>query len=140
MAGRGPAPNDPDKRRGHDRPPVVEEIGGVKVKAPGLPGATGFTAATRRWYRVWGSSPQASQFTQTDWQRLHMLAPLVDRYFMAPSTGLMAEIRLNEAKLGGTPEDRQRLRWRLPTAEASGEQSTRKPSRQRSDPRLKVVA
>ncbi len=43
-----------------------------------------------------------------------MLAPLVEQYFAEPKTGLLAEIRLNEERLGATVADRMRLRMRLP--------------------------
>ncbi|MGH3762943.1 hypothetical protein [Actinophytocola sp.] len=55
-------------------------------------------------------SPQAQAFTVTDWQRLHMLAPLVDQYFAEPRKELLAEIRLNEGLLGATHVDRLRAR------------------------------
>jgi hypothetical protein len=69
-----------------------------------------------------------------------MLAPLVDEYFRAPTKELLAEIRLNEAKLGATPEDRQRLRWKIdpPAGEELGDA---KPSaRTREDPRRRLAA
>jgi hypothetical protein len=42
-----------------------------------------------------------------------MLAPLVEQYHEEPKTALLAEIRLNEERLGATVADRQRLRMRL---------------------------
>jgi hypothetical protein len=38
---------------------------------------------------------------------------LADAYFANPSKDLLAEIRQNESKLGATPEDLMRLRWKI---------------------------
>lgn len=144
MAGRGPAPKDPAKRlrRNADDVPA-SELEARPVAAPKLPGSSRLLPATRAWYRVWSTSPQAQLFIATDWQRLHQLALLVDAYYREPSKELMAEIRLNEAKLGATPEDRLRLRWRLAQqADDGGEQETsgQAPAKsRRRDPRLSVV-
>lgn len=144
MAGRGPTPKDPDKRQRRNATQELTELqlGGSSVKAPALPGAKKFLKATRDWYAIWASSPQASQFTMPSWQRLWMLAPLVDQYFRAPDKTLLAEIRLNEKELGATPEAMQRLRWR-PPARAAGQQegasNTTARRRRRGDPRLKLV-
>jgi hypothetical protein len=152
MAITGPVPKDGEKRQRRNEPtfpPVELDERGDPAKAPKLPNARRYLAATKAWYATWASSPQASQFTGTDWLRLHMLAELVDGYFRADDPGLqqklMGEIRLNEAKLGATPEDRLRLRWHFAMSKDAGERgeqaaaSTRKPSRRRGDPRLKLV-
>jgi hypothetical protein len=81
-------------------------------------------------------------FTATDWQRLHMLAPLVEQYFAEPKQALLAEIRLNEQLLGATVVDRQRARMRI-TAEPSSAGATRRGPTGRSKPdprRLAVVS
>lgn len=46
----------------------------------------------------------------TDWERLQMLAPLVEAYWESADKNLLAEIRLNEERLGATVRDRQSLR------------------------------
>src|SRR4051794_19794756 len=122
MAGRGFAPKSADKQLGHrtTAEKSTTAIAPTTRPAPALPGASDYSAATRRWYTTWAQSPQASQFTDTDWMRLHMLAPLVEQFFRAPTKEVMAEIRLNEAKLGATPEDRQRLHWKV-GPEAAGD-------------------
>ena len=103
---------------------------------PPLPGAEFYSARTIAWYEVWATSPQASRFVATDWQRLHMLAPLVEMYFVTPERQTLAEIRLNEAKLGATPEDRERLRWNIEEPdEPDADEPKRKRSRERKDPR-----
>jgi hypothetical protein len=145
MAGRGPAPKEPDKRERRNADVAVTELDAESaVEAPELPGAAGFRDETRAWYAVWASSPQAAQFLGTDWQRLHMLAHLVDAYFKSPSKEALGEIRLNEAKLGGTPEDRLRLRWRMADNAGAEERAARQgaarpTARRRTDPRLKLV-
>ena len=114
------------------------------VEAPRLPGSTRMLAATRDWYATWCRSPQAAQFIGTDWLRLHMLARLVDRFYRSElaleQKQLMSEIRLNEQKLGGTPEDRLRLRWRLVEGERGDQEEKPKArSRRKRDPRLTVL-
>lgn len=116
MAGMGPPPAE--KKR-HRRPDQFEHAK-VSVPAdatpdspPELPGWEKYSTATLRWYRNWCESPQAVLFTRTDWQRLHMIAPLVEKYWAEPSVKLMAEIRLNEASLGATYVDRMRARIKL---------------------------
>ncbi|GAA2294002.1 hypothetical protein GCM10010149_47420 [Nonomuraea roseoviolacea subsp. roseoviolacea] len=88
-----------------NNPPLVE--------APRLRGYAKYSAATREWWDTWKDSPQSAAFTSTDWMRLAMLAPLVEQYHEEPKTALLAEIRLNEERLGATVADRQRLRMKL---------------------------
>jgi len=127
----GPPPKDPSQRRrrnaevrtaipntafagDHPKLPkswrlTTETLDGTVTKT--VP----FLAATRDWFETWASSPQAHAFTSTDWQRLILIAPLVDRLHRgigAPGP-LMAEIRLNETGLGALAADRARLRWDL---------------------------
>lgn len=143
MAGRGPTPKPDDQRqRRNATVPMTELVlGSTPVDAPALPGKAKFLKATRDWYDTWCRSPQASQLTVTDWQRLHMLAPLVDQYWRNPDKAILAEIRLNERELGATVESRQRLRWTVKQPspeEAAASSKTAKP-RKRRDPRLRLV-
>lgn len=163
MAGRGPAPKDPSKVMGHRTkaekarkalPPVADTLPG-----PDLPATYKFRLEsveydngkrcvtfedaeleyddlTRDWYEDWRRSPQVSQFTRNAWRRLLMLAPLVDQYHRHPTKEVMAELRQNEAKLGATPEDMQRLHWSVPSDEAE-KAKTQTPNQRRSA--LKVV-
>jgi hypothetical protein len=145
----GPKPKPAEKRARQNAPtfPTTELERPASAAAPRLPGSGGFVKATRAWYRVWCRAPQASQFLSTDWLRLHMTARLVDEFYRSSEPlvmrGLLAEIRLNEQKLGGTPEDRLRLRWRLRETEEEEEEreerASHRPSRRRADPRLKLV-
>jgi hypothetical protein len=114
MAGRGPAPKDQHqrerdtKRRQSDSVSVVDD---GQRRGPDLGGD--YTPAVHEWYETWRTSPQAALFEATDWQRLRMLAPLVQSYMTVPSTAALAEIRLNEERLGATYVDRQRAKIRI---------------------------
>lgn len=77
-----------------------------------------FLKATRVWYETWRCSPQATRLSTTAWQRLLLLARLVDRFLRDPSTKVLAEIRRNEKQLGATPDDQQRLRWEIDPGQA----------------------
>lgn len=144
----GRFPVDPEKVRGKHRLVPMTDLADAPpaARARALPGATRMTAATRRWWNAWTSSPQAGQFLETDWQRLEMVAVLVDRFYRCDddqvAKTLLAEIRLNEELLGGTPVARLRLRWRTG---ADGQQAeprhaqAGKPASRRPDPRLALV-
>lgn len=123
MGGMGPPPAERKRHRNKDTfaEGVVTVPADVEADAPELPGWESYSTETLRWYNTWAASPQAALFTPTDWQRLHMLAPLVQEYFAKPSTKLMAEIRLNESLLGATHLDRLRGRIKVETPKpASG--------------------
>jgi hypothetical protein len=143
MAGRGPARKPAADRRRQNKDPEAFELpaeGNVKAY-PELPptyragevitkdkaGKTRvrvvrskYLAETRHWYEVWATSPQATQFSPPTWQRLLRLARLVDLYERKPDKGLLSEIRLQEASLGGTPADMLRLRWALAEPDENG--------------------
>lgn len=137
--GRGPAPQE---KRSRERDNYVRDelpLEGYQGEVPPLPGADGFTEETCKWYWTWARSPQAVKFGTTDWQRLHMMAPIVDEYFRKPNVKLLAEIRLQEASLGATPADRLRLHWKLADGSKTAKPAGRQSSRTRVDPRLKLV-
>lgn len=115
MAGFGPPPAENRRRRNKDEfeEGAVAVSAGSGVDAPELPNAGMYGPQTLAWYANWCRAPQAAVFTVTDWQRLHMLAPLVEEYWGAPSTKLLAEIRLNESLLGATHLDRLRGRIKV---------------------------
>ncbi|WP_436776036.1 hypothetical protein [Yinghuangia sp. YIM S09857] len=50
-----------------------------------------------------------------------MLAPLVEAYWTDPKPSILAEIRLNEERLGATVRDRQALRMTVGGTAASHE-------------------
>jgi len=129
MAGRGPAPGanpnrkDPSEHRRRKAPDHFDELPaeGYTGPFPALPTlytASGgkrkrYLAATLTWYETWARSPMATLFTAVDWQRLAMLAPLVDQHHRDPSIRIMTELRLQESQLGATVLDRQRMRVRV---------------------------
>ena len=115
MPGMGPPPAEHKRRRNGDtfEEGAVSVPAEAQVDAPPLPGADGYSAPTLAWYATWCTAPQAALFTPTDWQRLHMLARLVEEYFAKPSTKLMSEIRISESLLGATHVDRMRGRIKL---------------------------
>lgn len=145
MPGNGPLPKDPSQRRRRNADAVTTTIlpaNGPDGPTPELPGGHDYDSRTLAWYETWRSSPQAATFLPTDWQRLHMLAELVQEYWGEPRKDLLAEIRLNEASLGGTAADRIRLRWTV--AEPEAEPAIRRSSSARGgasrrDRVLKVV-
>lgn len=112
MSGKGPPPK-PRRNRKRDEKPAVRMDSKVKAGPPALPQPDKLLPATATWWETWRQSEQAQHFTPTDWQRLLFLVPLVDAYWREPSKDLLGEIRLNESKLGATPEDRLRLRWKI---------------------------
>lgn len=110
MAGSGPPPNPNRRRRNTDTyadvAAYVEDDGAVRGPEPDADWSSG----VRAWWDTWRRAPQAKTFLGTDWQRLRMLAPLVERYMSAPDKGILAEIRLNESLLGATHVDRLKAR------------------------------
>jgi len=119
MAGNGPAPAEKRRRRSQDTFAAEQTIVAADAKPdrfPPLPGATTFSRATQAWYRTWCASPQATLFLPTDWQRLHMLAPLVGAFYADPTPKAFVEIRLSESLLGRTRDagPRRWVAWRSP--------------------------
>lgn len=122
MAGRGPAPKDPDRRaRGaRSNPVVLKVITAEPVAQPDLPDVWiekdgelvefRWPARTADWWAMWRDSPLSTEFTATDWSELMDTALLHARYWRSGSTSIAAELRLRVAKFGATPEDRARLR------------------------------
>lgn len=110
MAGRGPAPKDPDERarRNDSGPTTVVEPDG-KTHGPDLPDSFEWPAATLTWWDTWRTSAQAQTFTDTDWSFLLDTAVLHAEFWLG-NRSLAAELRLRAAKFGATPEDRARLR------------------------------
>lgn len=115
MAGYGPPPSENKRRRNADTfaDQAVTVQADDEVHGPELPDAEAYSSRTVRWYETWRRSPQAAAFLPTDWQRLEMLAPVVELFFAEPSTKLLAEIRLNEGLLGATHVDRLRARIKV---------------------------
>jgi hypothetical protein len=110
MAGRGPAPKNPDERR---RRNVTEPLRVVTADGaahgPELPETHEWPDATRAWWETWRRSAQAQTFTDTDWSFLLDTAVLHAEFWLGDRS-VAAELRLRAAKFGATPEDRARLK------------------------------
>lgn len=141
MSGNGPLPKDPSQRRRRNADPTATTVlpaNGPDTPTPDLPGEH-YDLRTVAWYETWRRSPQAATFLPTDWQRLHMLAELVQQYWEEPRKELLAEVRLNEASLGGTAADRMRLRWTVAELEEPAARRTTSRSRAASSRRDRVL-
>lgn len=126
MAGHGPPPKDPSKRRrrnGADEaqtivfpddetrgPELPDGVLGVNTKTGEL---TEWHPMTRLWWDTWRDSPQASTFTGTDWSFLVDTALMHHSMWDKGQWTLAAEVRLRAAKFGATPEDRARLKLKV---------------------------
>jgi hypothetical protein len=110
MAGRGPAPKNPDerRRRNQSEPLTVMQADG-ESHGPDLPEGVDWPDATRDWWDTWRRAPQAQTFTDTDWSFLLDTAVL-HMEFWDGDRSVAAELRLRAAKFGATPEDRARLK------------------------------
>lgn len=96
------------------------------------------------WEAVW-RSPMASEYLDSDRQRLQLIAELHQRFWTSadrgePVTKLASEIRQQEVLFGLTPMDRRRLQWEVEKGEQAADRTasrhTRKaPEKRRSDPR-----
>lgn len=153
MAGRGPAPKDPEKRARRNKDANgMRVITAEPVRQPSLPvvflptGEDGkkerfkWPEITKRWWQMWADSPLSAEFTSTDWSELMDTALLHARYWSGDMK-VAAELRLRVAKFGATPEDRARLRIQFAAADEADEKRKRPEagsSRQRRGP-LKAV-
>lgn len=124
MAGRGPAPKDPTKRRRRNAAdPETVIVPDDEIRGPELPdGVLGsdkdgndyeWHPMTVAWWQTWRESPQASTFTATDWAFLLDTALMHTSMWSKGQWTLAAEVRLRAAKFGATPEDRARLKLKV---------------------------
>lgn len=154
MAGRGPAPKDPEKRQRRNAPTFPEVVLGTEpaAGAPKIARAAWrrLHVETRAWWHDWVSAPQASQFGATDWRRLRMVVlPLVERLNRAIDdqddariVKLSAELAKQEREFGATPAARMQLRWTLrgkPEPRADQEPPRLRPVPNTADPRRPMV-
>lgn len=101
-------PPKPNAIRANKQP--TEEIKGVAVIAPPLIDREEYSPNTLAWWDMWACSKQAEVFMPSDWMRLQLMVPLIEQYWLDPKGSTLAEIRLNEERLGATVRDRQNLR------------------------------
>lgn len=114
MAGRGPAPKPSSERARRNKPdfePTVVSPDG-STRGPDLPEDFEWPSATVTWWNTWRESPQAQEFTDTDWSFLLDTAVLHAEFWLG-NRALAAELRLRAAKFGATPEDRARLKLEI---------------------------
>lgn len=138
MAGRGPAPKDPNRRARANKDPVpLRVITASPVTQPDLPTLEierdgeliehVWPARTEQWWKMWRESPLSAEFTSTDWSELLDTARLHALFWMG-RTSVAAELRLRVAKFGATPEDRARLRITFAQAEEAEQKPAAKAS------------
>lgn len=127
MAGRGSAPKQKPIRR-NAQPERTRLVAGSEPVGPNLPNkklvfpveadpVTGeavqpdWHPMTKRWWRHWRLSPQASRMlSDPDWDFLLDTALMHHVMWSKKRWEFASEIRLRVAKFGATPEDRLRLR------------------------------
>lgn len=138
MAGRGPAPKDPAKRRRRNADPVSATVVAAdgELRGPELPDGIDWPYQTRRWWDTWRRSPQAQTLADTDWDFLLDTA-LLHADLWSGNGSVAAELRLRVAKFGATPEDRARLRMQI--GESSDQQAAAKTARPSRYAHLRVV-
>jgi hypothetical protein len=116
----GPPPQENRRRRNADTFSDIKAtvIDDGEIVGPALEGQ--WSPMVRSWWDTWRRSPQAKTFLDTDWMRLRMVAPLLEKYLASPHHLTMAEIRQNESLLGATHTDRLKGRIKVQKpAEAS---------------------
>lgn len=126
MAGHGPAPKDPSKRRRRNADPkaLTELADDGQVRGPELPEGVlpdeeSWHPRTVMWWETWRRSPQAQTFTTTDWDFLVDTALMHHVMWRKGRWEFASELRLRAGKFGATPEDRMRLRM---TVEPPGDE------------------
>jgi len=143
LAGRGPAPKDPSKRRRRNIDPIPTSslVDDGQLRGPELPDVLAGQAwhpRTLAWWETWRRSPQAATFTATDWDFLIDTALMHHTMWAKGRWEFAAELRLRAGKFGATPEDRARLRMQITADPATADkQAEDRPSRYSH---LKVVA
>ena len=119
MAGRGPAPKDPAKRRRRntDEPDTVVvndgELRGPDLPEGVLPGGEEWHPLTVAWWHEWRVSPMAANFLGTDWAFLLDAALMHHTAWTKGKWEHLSEVRMRSAKFGATPEDRARLKLKV---------------------------
>ena len=133
----GILPKDPALRQRRNKAStraVLPAGSGKRRRVPSLPARDHeWHPLTLAWWRDIWRSPMAAEFLKSDTHGLFMLAETVDRFWRAPNTVLLAEIRQQRQCYGLTPLDRRRLEWSIEQAKAR----KRKPQREAAgtDPR-----
>lgn len=134
---RGPAPKAPELRQRRNRKSAAATLSTPESpEIPELPRISdeGWHAQTLEWWRGVWSSAMSTQYLDSDVNELVRVAVLVEDFWRATSARarkeIMAEIRLQEARFGLSPVDRDRLQWVVRDSSAASEP---KPPEKRPD-------
>ncbi|MDX2575885.1 hypothetical protein PV332_10375 [Streptomyces scabiei] len=139
MAGRGPAPKDPSKRRRRNAmEPETVVVNDGELRGPELPeGALGvdedtgdvvaWHPMTQLWWAAWRKSPMAQTFGETDWLFLIDTALMHHTMWAKGRWEFASEVRLRAAKFGATPEDRARLKLKVDDPAPRAQAATQRP-------------
>lgn len=119
MAGHGPAPKEPGRRRRRNAEPAADKLQadgrlrGPQLPKGVLPEGEDWHPRTKAWWTTWRKSAQAKSFTGTDWDFLLDTALMHHTMWHNRRWEFAGELRLRAAKFGATPEDRLRLRMQI---------------------------
>ncbi|MEU3730018.1 hypothetical protein AB0E81_11495 [Streptomyces sp. NPDC033538] len=133
MAGRGPAPKDPSKRRRRNatEPETVivpdDELRGPELPEGVLPGGEEWHLMTLEWWDGWRTSPMAQTFLATDWVFLRDTALMHHTAWTKGKWEFLSEVRLRSAKYGATPEDRARLKLKVDNPSTGPQKPVQRP-------------
>lgn len=121
----------------------------ANVEVPELPvhpSGMEWQAETLEWWQDVWASPMSSEFVASDVHGLYRLAMMVDDFWIEPSPGRHAEIRIAQQAYGLTPYDRRRLEWTIEGAEAAKDRGNARRRAQTAtqheahdDPRLRIA-
>lgn len=126
MAGRGPAPKDPEKRVRRNAPSAPTSVveADDELRGPPLPDdalSEPWHPRTLAWWDTWRRSAQAQTFVATDWDFLLDTALMHHTMWQKGRWEFASELRLRAAKFGATPEDRARLRMQVTATPSPGQ-------------------
>ena len=140
MAGHGPAPKPDGRRARRNSGPELRVVAFTPKKQPRLPASMDWCPETKKWWKMWGDSPLAGDFSESDWAFLMDTAILHHMLWSMGDTSVLSELRIRVAKFGATPDDRARLRIQFAQADDAEDRADRKKSEgSRSRARVKRV-
>lgn len=102
----------------------------MRKRAPLLPKEMDWHPLTKRWWKELWRSPMAGEYLRADEHALFMLAVLINKFWVEPSTKLASEIRLQQQAFGLTPLDRRRLEWSVEQVEQAKDRRDLRRSRE----------
>lgn len=143
MAGRGPAPKNPNRRARNNSDPnpttILRFEEAEQPELPELPGGEKWSPRTQDWWQMWAESPQAEIFGSTDWDFLLDTALIHNDVWGFLNFDRLPELRIRVAKFGATPEDRARLRMQFAEADEADNRRTKDNSRPSAADRARVI-